>query len=506
VIARETEAEIVRLYHAEHWKIGTIAAQIGVHHTTVRRVLAHAGIDQRTLTMRSSIADPFVPFLVHTLEQYPTLCASRLYQMVKERGYLGGPDHFRAIVARYRPRPHAEAYLRLRTLPGEQAQVDWAHFGTLTVGQAARPLMAFVMVASYSRHLFVRFYLGQSMPYFVRGHVEAFAWFGAVPRVLLYDNLKSAVLERRGAAIRFHPTLLELAAHYRFEPRPVGVARGNEKGRVERAIQFVRSSFFAARSYKDLADLNAQALDWATTEAAGRPCPGDRARTVAEVFAEDRPTMLALPAHPFPTNEIVQVRVGKTPYVRFDRNDYSVPYTRVRRALVVAATLETVRVLEGNDVLATHRRSYDRGQQIEDPRHIEDLVAHKRAAREHRGIDRLHHGVAASRPFFEHIARRGANLGATTSALLRLLDRYGAADLSAAITEAMAADRVHLGAVRQLLDQRQRARGKPPPIAAPVTGDPRVRDIVVRPHRLDTYDAINEEDDEDADRANDDQT
>jgi transposase len=504
VIARETQAEIVRLYHAEKWKVGTIATQLGVHHTTVRRVLAQAGIDQTQLTIRSSIADPFVPFIVKTLEQYPKLCASRLYQMVKERGYPGGPDHFRAIVARYRPRPPAEAYLRLRTLPGEQAQVDWAHFGKLTVGQAERPLMAFVMVASYSRHLFLRFYLGQSMPYFLRGHVEAFQWFSAVPRVLLYDNLKSAVLERRGTAIRFHPTLLELAAHYRFEPRPVAVARGNEKGRVERAIQFVRSSFFAARSWSDLEDLNAQAAVWAATEAAARKCPGDRARTVAEVFEEDQPKMLALPDNPFPTDEIVDVRVGKTPYVRFDRNDYSVPHTSVRRALVVAATLKTVRVLEGNEVIATHARSFDRAAQIEDPAHIEALVAHKHAAREHRGIDRLHHAVPASRQLFEHIARRGGNLGATTSALLKLLDRYGAADLTRAITEAMVAGRTHVGAVRQLLDQRQSAKGKPPPITAPVASDPRVRDIVVTPHNLGSYDEISgEEEEEEEDDDND---
>jgi hypothetical protein len=225
---------------------------------------------------------------------------------------------------------------------------------------------------------------------------------------------------------------------------------------------------------------------------------------VAEVFEEDQPKMLALPDNPFPTDEIVDVRVGKTPYVRFDRNDYSVPHTSVRRALVVAATLKTVRVLEGNEVIATHARSFDRAAQIEDPAHIEALVAHKHAAREHRGIDRLHHAVPASRQLFEHIARRGGNLGATTSALLKLLDRYGAADLTRAITEAMVAGRTHVGAVRQLLDQRQSAKGKPPPITAPVASDPRVRDIVVTPHNLGSYDEISgEEEEEEEDDDND---
>jgi len=506
MISPELEAEILRLHHAEKWPPGTIAAQIGVHHTTVRRVLAHAGLSAGRRSVRSSMADPYIDFIVATLERYPRLAASRLYQMAKERGYPGGPDHFRAIVARYRPRPQGEAYLRLRTLAGEQAQVDWAHFGKITIGQATRALMAFVMVLSFSRQLFVRFYLGYSMPYFIRGHVEAFEHFTGVARVLLYDNLKSAVLERRGNTVRFNPRLIELAAHYRFDPRPVAVYRGNEKGRVERAIRFVRSSFFAARTFKDVDDLNAQALVWCNGEAANRRCPEDRTRSVDEVFAEERPKLLALPENPFPTDERLHVRVGKTPYVRFDLNDYSIPHTHVRRTLVVSATLERVRVLDGNDVIAVHPRSFDRSQQIENPSHIQALVAYKREASQHRGIDRLYHGVPASRRFFEHIAQRGGNLGATTSALLRLLERYGAAELEASITEAMALGRAHLGAVRQLLDHRQSAKGKPPPITGALSNDPRVRDIVVKTHGLSSYDEIHDEVDHDTDKTRDDET
>ena len=503
MITPEREAEILRLHHAEQWKIGTIADQVGVHHTTVRRVLAQAGLAAGRGSLRPSIADPYVSFIVETLTKYPRLRASRLYQMVKSRGYPGRPDHFRAVVARYRPRPPAEAYLRLRTLPGEQAQVDWAHFGNLTIGTATRPLMAFVMVLSFSRQLFVRFYLGQSMAYFIRGHVEGFEQFSGIARVLLYDNLKSAVLERRADAVRFNPRLLELAAHYRFEPRPVAVARGNEKGRVERAIQFVRSSFFAARSFQDLDDLNAQALAWVAGVAAERKCPGDPTRSVAEVFAEERPKLLALPDNAFPTDEQIEVQVGKTPYVRFDRNDYSIPHTHVRRTLAVSATAQTVRVLDGTEVIASHPRSFDCRQQIEDGAHIQALIDHKRQAREHRGIDRLHHGAPTSRHLFEHIAAHGGNLGATTSALLRLLDRYGAAELEAAVAGALASGRAHLGAVRQLLDHNRDAMSKPPPIGIDLPDDPRVRDLTVKPHRLSSYDEIQHEDADDDHHPND---
>jgi transposase len=296
VISREREAEVLRLHGAENWPIGTIASQLDMHHSTVRRVLAQAGLEAGLCSPRPSIVDPYVPFIVEQLKKYPKLRASRLYQMVKARGYPGAPDHFRTIVARYRPRPPAEAYLRLRTLPGEQAQVDWGHFGKMKIGSAIRKLFGFVMVLSFSRMIFLRFYLNAAMPNFLRGHVDAFGFFGGVARTLLYDNLKSAVLERAGDAIRFHPTLLELAKHYRFLPRPVAPARGNEKGRVERAIRYIRDSFFAARSWRDLNDLNGQALDWCNTIAADRKCPEDRTRTVREVFAEEQSKLLQLPS------------------------------------------------------------------------------------------------------------------------------------------------------------------------------------------------------------------
>jgi transposase len=490
MIPRALEAEILRLYHTEHWPIGTLATQLRVHHSTVRRVLAQAGVPSTPKSVRPSIVDPYLTFIVETLAKFPTLRASRLYQMVRERGYPGTPDHFRTIVSRLRPRPAGEAYLRLRTLPGEQGQVDWAHFGKLTMGRAERPLMAFVMVLSYSRYLFLRFYLNAAMNNFLRGHVEAFTFFKAVPRVLLYDNLKSAVLERVGEAIRFHPTLLELAAHYHFQPHPVAVARGNEKGRVERAIRFAREAFFAARTFRDLDDLNAQALTWCQGAAAERPCPEDRARTVRALFTEEQSQLLALPDNPFPTEERLEVSVRKSPYVRFDANDYSIPHTQVHRTLLVAATLETVRILDADQVIATHPRSFDRGAQIEDPAHLAALVAYKRSARTHRAQDRLQQAAPSAKTLCVRAAERGVHLGVLTRGLLQLLDTHGAMALEAAIAAALAEDAAHLGAVRHFIDHHHNARRKPPPIAVTLPEDPRVRTLSVRPQPLSDYEQL----------------
>jgi transposase len=490
MIDKATEAEILRLFHAEKWRIGTIAAQVGVHHSTVQRVLAQAGLEPALVSPRSSRVDPYLPFITETLEKYPRLCASRLFQMVRERGYTGGPDHFRHVVARYRPRRKHEAFLRLRTLIGEQAQADWAAFGTLTIGAAVRKLWAFVMVLSWSRQIFLRFYLSAAMPSFVRGHVDALAFFGGAPRVILYDNLKSAVLERIAHAIHFNPRILQLARYYHFEPRPVAPARGNEKGRVERAIRYVRGSFFAAREFSSVDDLNQQALDWMLGIAAERRAHEDPQKRVREAFVEEQAKLLPLPDEPFPTDEVLQVEVGKTPYARFDLNDYSVPHTLVRRSLSVAASLDTVRVLDGTETVATHRRSWDRGQQIEDPAHLTRLVEEKRRARAHRGLDRLRAAAPSAVALLALAAERGGNLGNITARLLLVLDQVGAEALDLAIRAAVERDAPTVGAVRQLLDQRLAERGLPPPVTSRRATDERAARVTVRNHSLSSYDRL----------------
>lgn len=491
MISPEREAEIVRLYHAERWRMGTIAAQLGLHHTTVRRVLAQQGVEAARTSPRPSIVDPFVPLIVQTLEKYPRLTASRLCAMARERGYTGSEDHFRTVVARHRPRPAAEAFARLRTLPGEQAQVDWGHFGMLPGSD--RALMAFVMVLSFSRRIFLRFYPGAAMAMFLRGHVDAFGAFGGVARTLRYDNLKSAVLERVGDAVRFHPTLLSLAAHYRFAPSPCRPYRGNEKGRVERAIRYIRDAFFAARPWKDLADLNAQADAWCAGPASDRRCPEDRTRNVREVFAEEQPRLLPLPDDAFAAVERVPVAIGKTPYARFDRNDYSVPPSYVRRDLEVIASLEQVRVVDGDAVVATHGRVWGKGAQVEDPAHVEALLERKRAGRTHRGSDRLTRAVPEAQALLVAVAERGGNLGNTVARLLVMLDQEGAAALSEAIVEVMRSKAPHAGAVRQVLERARRARGASPAVAVELPQDPRVRELVVRPHALSRYDQLRPE-------------
>ncbi len=490
MIGKALEAEIVRLFHAEKWPVNSIATALSVHHTTVRRVLDRHGLPQPKHN-RPSKLDAYVPFIEQTLERHPKLCASRLYRMCLERGYAGCESHFRRVVRDHRPRKAAEAYLRLRTLAGEQAQVDWGHFGKVQIGRAERRLIAFVMVLSYSRMIFVRFFLGEHTENFLRGPVAAFRHWDGRHRELLYANLKSAVIERRAETIRFNPRILEFSGHYRYQARPVAIARGNEKGRVERAIRYVRDSFFAARKWRDVDDLNAQAITWCDGVAASRPWPEDKQRVVRDVFEQDeKGRLLELPGDDYACDEHREVAIGKTPYARFDGNDYSVPAEHARRTLTVVASLESVRICNGANVVARHRRSFDRGAQIEDPRHIQALQEQKRRARKGRGTDRLAHAVPSSPPLLAAIAERGDNLGSAVSWLLRLLDHFGPEDVETAVCEALEKGVPHPQAVRHILDRRRRQAGRLPSVPVTLPDDPRVRGLAVRPHDLSGYDNL----------------
>ena len=257
----------------------------------------------------------------------------------------------------------------------------------------------------------------------------------------------------------------------------------------------MRDSFFAARVFTDLDDLNAQARLWCEGPASDRRWPQDGALSVREAFHAERASLLTLPERDYPLGERVAVTVGKTPYVRFDLNDYSVPHTHVRRTLSVLADEQRVRILDGAQELADHARSWDRGAQIEDAAHVNALVDHKRAARAHRACDRLAQAAPASAILLQRAGVRGHNLGSITAALMRLLDRYGARALQAAINEALERDVPHPNAVRLALERAREATGKPPPVALVLPEHVARRDAPVRAHELASYDRTENLDD-----------
>ena len=491
MISPETRAQIRHWFFAEHWKIGTIAEALRIHPDTVRHAIESDRF-HRAQTLRACLTDSYLPFIRQALDQHPRLRATRIYQMIRERGYEGSVIQLRRVVATLRP-IHKEPFLRLHTFPAEEAQVDWAHFGEVRVGRARRRLSCFVITLSYSRALYLEFFFDQTLENFLRGHVHAFeAWAGA-PRVVLHDNLRSAVLERRREQVLFHPRLLELCAHYHCMPRPCQVRAANQKGRVERAIRYVRESFWAGRAFTTLPECNRQALLWRDQVAHQRPWPGDNTRMVAQAFAEEQPRLLPLPRHPFNPDVMIAIRPQKTIYVRFDRNDYSIPPEALDRPLTLVASDSMVRILDGTHEIASHSRSYDQQQEILHPPHQQALLLLKRKAFDSTPSGRLAQTAPESETLLDLAFAQGESAGSQTAQLLKLLDLYGAAALRKAIREALERNTPRASSVAFLLRQRQQRTSFPLP-AVDLSRHPQAQSIDVQPHDLETYDELTRHD------------
>ena len=501
MIDHELVAKIRLLFFAEHWKIGTIAKQLNLHRDTVRAALETDRFNRPKQDRTARKTDPYLDFIRQTLAQYPRLRSTRIFQMIRARGYEGGSSQLRRLVAQLRPVVQ-EPFLQLRTLPGEQAQADWADFGEVRIGQARRRLSCFVITLSYSRALALNFFFDQTLESLLHAHVQAFAQFQGCPRVILYDNMRSVVLARYENQVRFHPRLLELAAHYHFAAHPCRPARGNEKGRVERVIRYIRESFFAARPFTTLEDFNRQAHLWREQVAHQRPWPQDDSRTVAQAFAEEQPRLLPLPAHPLETDRLVSFHSGKTIYVRFDLNNYSIPPTAVGRALTLLASPSTIRILQDSVEIARHRRCWDRRQVIEEPAHRQALLEEKRRALGASPSGRLRQAAPESEALLEEAFRRGESLGPASQQLIEFLDDYGAAELRQAIRLALDRATPRLSSVAYILQQRRRRQQLRVLRPVHLERRPDLADLHVQPHDSDIYDELShdaEEDDESRD-------
>jgi transposase len=485
-ISAAVAANIRRLFYAEHWKRGTIAEQLGVHFDTVARVLGTFGPKAGTPRPDARVLEPYIPFVDETLRQYPRLVATRIQDMLVARGYEGSLETLRRYVRTARPAPRNEVYLRVETLPGEQAQVDWAHVGTISVPGGKRALWVFVFVLAYSRAIWAELVLDLGVESLRRSLCRASIHFGGSPRQWLFDNAKCVVIERAGDAIRFHPTLVDLAARLHVQPTLCAPRRPTDKGKVERAIRYLKDRFFAARSFHSVAHGNAQLLEFLETIVLDRPHPRWPDRRVADVLAEERSRLLALP-DPMPETDLVMpIAVDKAAFVRLDTNRYSVPSTYGRGSLTLVANDHVVRLLDGATEVASHPRSWGRHQVCELREHRAALVQEKRKARDLKGRDRLRAEVPGIDVLLDRWADAGRNLGSMIGSTVVLLDAYGPAVLREVVADMIARGVHDRGAMAILCEQRRRRRSGPAPMIVELGQHVIERDVV--PHDLGGYD------------------
>jgi transposase len=481
----EVEAEIVRLHYAEHWPVGTIATQLALHVDVVKRVLG-LGTPRPPSQLRPRMVDPYRELIDDTLRRYPKLLATRLYDMLRERGYRGSVRTLREHVAAVRPRRRREVYLTTETLPGEQAQVDWAYVGKLPFSGGERALWLFVMVLAHSRALWGEFVLDLSVHSLCRSLVRASAALGGVTRQWLFDNPKTVVLERVGTAVRFHPTLMALCAAMRVEPRLCAVARPEHKGKVERAIRYLRDRFLAGRTIVGVDEGNRALARFIADIGHARPHPRLAPRAIADVLADERPRLLPLPS-PLPsTDRIEPAPIDSQAFVRFDTNRYSVPTTLADRTLTLVADDRTVRVLDGGDCVAEHARSWSKRQVIELPAHRAALVAERKAARDLKGRDRIRAVAPGFDRLLERWALAGPSLAIRVTRAIKLLDLYGDDVFAAAVTDVVARGLADLGALAMACEKHRKDRRRPVPVELILPSH--LDDTAVVPRDLETYD------------------
>ena len=374
-LSLELVAKIRRLHFAEHWKVGTIVAQLGVHHDAVERALGldtRGGVIPDTVVARRvppSVLDAYKPLIEETLSRYPRLTATRLFEMVKGRGYVGGYDQVKVYVRGIRP-GRSEAFFRLETLPGEQAQVDWGLFGKLRVGNATRSLCCFVMVLSHSRLGYFEVTTDQCLETFIRCHIRGFEYFGGAPRMVRLDNLKAGVT----VPDFFEPLIQEqyaaFLAHYGSAAVPCRVRTPQHKGKVESGVKYVKNNFLRGLGHRDFERLAPDLRTWMDTVANCR-VHGTTKRIPVEVWQNvERSALLRLPVERYEFYHVEERKVTRFGHITFANNYYSVPHTLVGEVLRVHSNGSLLRICQGQTEMALHSIASGKGQYVTQQAHL----------------------------------------------------------------------------------------------------------------------------------------
>src|SRR3989440_7065567 len=356
--------QINHLHEQQGLSAAQIAATLALDPRTVAYWLTQERFRPRKATPRASILDPFKAPIVRMLEQCP-YSAAQVLQHLREQGFAGGYSLVKAYVRTVRPTRQA-AFLTLAFAPGECAQVDWGSFGAVNVGQTSRRLSFFVMVLCYSRMMYVEFTVSQTMEHFLACHQNAFEYFGAVPHKVMVDNLKSAVLRRvLGEAPVFNPKYLDFAHHTGFTIVPCNVGKGNEKGRVENGVGYVKKNFLAGLEIADFSALNPAARHWLDTVANVR-LHGETHEQPTVLWHTERPALRPVPLQPFDIATVSQVRASRQFRVTVETNRYSVPAQYAGHALTLKTYPDRLCLYLGEQLIARHVRRYDRHTDVED--------------------------------------------------------------------------------------------------------------------------------------------
>lgn len=458
MIDYETYCKIIQL-HQSRLRPSQIASMLNIHEQTVRHWLQEECYRRRKPTTRSSKLDPYKPQILRWLEKYP-YSSAQIFQRLQEQGYQGGITILRDYVKMVRPAKQ-KGFLTLSFAPGECAQVDWGQYGTVAVGSTRRKLSFFVMVLCYSRMLYLEFTVLEKMEHFLACHENAFRFFGAAPHSIMVDNLKCAVLKRLvGQAPVFNPRYRDFADHYGFSIRACGVGKGNEKGRVENAVGYVKKNFLAGLDIPDFSAIHAAAQNWVERIANVRIHATTRKQPVA-LFKIEKPSLRPLPEASFDCATVRTVRVTNQFRVVLDSNRYSVPAEYARTHVTLKAYQDRLCLYHQNKLIARHTRSYDRNQDFEHPDHPRELLKQRRKAREQQLFKRFLALSSRADDYYKQLAKRRMNPLHHIRQIVALSEIYGTDKVARALADAFAFQAFSCEYIANILEQRERSMPQP---------------------------------------------
>ena len=457
MISYETFCQIRHLRDRDGLNRAQIAEELSLDLRTVGKWLDEKQFRPRKKSDRASKLDPFKSTIIKMIETHP-YSAKQIFQRIQEEGFSGGYTIVRDYVSKMRPKRSA-AYLKLAFAPGECAQVDWGSFGVITTGETRRRLSFFVMVMCYSRMMYLEFTVSQTMEHWLGCHQNALRFFGGVPKKIMVDNLKSAVIKRTiGQAPVFNQRYLDFANHHGFVIVPCGVAKGNEKGRVESGVGYVKKNFLNGLTMPSLEALQRAGREWLDNTANQR-IHGETRKKPVEMFVEERLNLL--PVQEYDCAAIIPLRASSQFRISLDSNRYSVPAEFANCKLTGKIYPDRICIYDQEKLIARHRRSYDRHQDFENPDHPKALLAQRRKAHNQQILKRFLTISPKAQIFYQKLEDRRMNPLTHIRKIVALSEIYGPKAVSRAINDALVFAAFSSEYIANLLEQRTRDKTEP---------------------------------------------
>jgi transposase len=449
----------IKKYQNQGLKPSQIAEKLALDLRTATVWMNRKSYRQRKQSKKESKLDPFKDHIISRMETYP-YSAVQIFQGIREDGFTGGYTIVKDYVKKIRPKK-VKPFLTLSFAPGECAQVDWGSYGSVNVGETRRKLSFFVMVLCHSRMMYVEFTVSQTMEHFFACHKNAFHFFGGVPKKIMVDNLKSAVLKRLiGHEPFFNPKYLDFAKHYGFAIAPCGVGKGNEKGRVENGVGYVKKNFLAGLDIPDFKMINPAAENWLSAISNVR-IHGETKKRPADMFAEERGFLTPLSPNDYDIAAISRIRANPQFRVTYDANRYSVPAEYVGAVLELKAYPDRLCMYHENKLIARHPRSYDRHKDFEDPDHPRELIAQRKKAKHQKIFSRFLMLSSKSEEYYKQLAQRRMNPLHHIAKIVGLSEIYGNDLVASAIEGAFAFHAFSSEYIANILEQKKRKPSEP---------------------------------------------